>query len=579
MIKPLQISNISPQLVRILIVEDEYIIAANLRENLESLNYQVLDIASTAEEAIAKATQLRPNLVLMDIRLQGEHDGIEAAEEIWQQLKIPVIYVTGHSDQSTLDRAKVTFPFGYLLKPVREKELCVAIETALSRYEREQFLSTILQRMGDGIVIVDAQSQIKYLNSVAETLTSWPINEARNQDLMTVLRLIDEDTYQAIENPVMPVLQTGMTAYLNRRVLLIDKDQNIRPITDSIAALMDVDGNVTGAVLVFRDDSQRRIQEEQKIALERAQLLELQMAEINRLNQLKDDFLSTVSHEMRTPLASIKMAIEMLEIVLNQDAPEVNQVLRNNQVRQYLEILSAQCDQELNLVNDLLEVQQIESGTYPLALSPVDLNHWIPHMLEPFEVRTITRQQTLQVTLSSDLPSLTTDLSLLTRILAELLTNACKYTPSGGQISVSVSVVENVVGSKQGDAKAVNPNDEQVNAPENVPENVPGNVPENVSENVSENAPGNVPENAPELSQSVEIIIRNTGVEIPANELPRVFDKFYRIPKSDRWKQGGTGLGLALIRKLTTLLGGNIRVESGENQVSFIVTLPLTLPT
>jgi PAS domain S-box-containing protein len=549
-LEPLQTSTISPQLIRILIVEDEYIIAANLRENLESLSYEVVDIASTAEEAIAKATQLRPNLVLMDIRLQGEQDGIQAAEEIWQQLKIPVIYVTGHSDQSTLDRAKATFPFGYLLKPVREKELCVAIETALNRYEREQFLSTVLQKMGDGIVIVDVQNQIKYLNPVAEILTGWALSEALNQPLMTVLRLIDEDTYQAIENPVISVLKTGTTTYLNQRVLLINKNQDIQPVTDSIAALMDVDGNVTGAVLVFRDDSQRRLKEEQKMAAERAQLLELQMVEMNRLTQLKDDFLSTVSHEMRTPLASIKMAVEMLEIVLNQEPTNSSQDLRTTQIRRYLEILSAQCNQELNLVNDLLEVQQIESGTYPLDPVAIDLRHWIPHMLEPFEVRAATRQQSLQVILPSDLPTLTTDLSLLTRILAELLTNASKYTPDGGQISVSVNVVADEAGlAHEGESEAVNCND------------------------LARATQGTLTE----PHQWVEFVVINTGVAIPANELARVFDKFYRIPKSDRWKQGGTGLGLALIQKLTVLLGGHIRVESGENQVSFIVTLPLIL--
>lgn len=93
-------SNIrTKETVRILVVEDEYILAINLQESLESLGYTVLDIADSAEGAIVKANELRPNLILMDIRLRGEMDGIQAAEQIWQNLQIPAIYVTGHSDK------------------------------------------------------------------------------------------------------------------------------------------------------------------------------------------------------------------------------------------------------------------------------------------------------------------------------------------------------------------------------------------------------------------------------------------------------------------------------------------------
>src|SRR5689334_2000925 len=102
--------------VKILIVEDEFILAINLQESLESLGYSSVDIVDTAEAAIEKATQLRPNLILMDIRLRGEMDGIQAAEQIWNRLQIPVIYVTGHSDKSTVERATLTSPFGYILK-------------------------------------------------------------------------------------------------------------------------------------------------------------------------------------------------------------------------------------------------------------------------------------------------------------------------------------------------------------------------------------------------------------------------------------------------------------------------------
>lgn len=120
-----------PKRARVLIVEDNYILAANLQENLESLSYEVIDTAASVKEAIHKAISLRPNIVLMDIQLEGEQDGIQAAAFIWKQLQIPIIFVTGHSDQSTLARARNTFPFGYVLKPVKIQELHGAIATAL----------------------------------------------------------------------------------------------------------------------------------------------------------------------------------------------------------------------------------------------------------------------------------------------------------------------------------------------------------------------------------------------------------------------------------------------------------------
>lgn len=128
------------QLLQILVVEDEYILACNLQESLELLGYTVVNIVDSGEAAIEEASKLRPDLVLMDIRLRGKIDGIQAAEKIWNNLQIPVIYVTGHSDKSTVERAALTLPFGYILKPVREQELYVAIQTAMNRYN---FLDTV----------------------------------------------------------------------------------------------------------------------------------------------------------------------------------------------------------------------------------------------------------------------------------------------------------------------------------------------------------------------------------------------------------------------------------------------------
>jgi PAS domain S-box-containing protein len=521
--------------VRILVVEDEYILAINLQESLESLGYQVVDIVDSAEEAIAKATKLRPNLILMDIRLRDEMDGIQASEQIWHNLQIPVIYVTGHSDQNTVERATLTSPFGYILKPIKEQELYVAIQTALNRYDREQFLSSVLRGMGDGVVVVDPELRVKYLNQTGEVLTGWRWDEAKGRMLTEVFRLVDEQTQIPAQNPIIAALEQETTIYLGSRILLITKDGTTIPVADSATPLRDNSGMITGAVLVFRDDTQRRLTEERNLATERAQQLEIQAAELQRLNKLKEDFLATTSHEMRTPLSNIKMAISALENILGQGSLNSNTLYPSESVARYLAILRDQCEQELDLVDNLLHIRMIDADVYPLELTSIQLQHWLPHVAEYFEERARARQLTLQVSILPNLPPLVSDLASMTEIVSELLNNACKYTPPEGQITVDVRIIDTT--------KSL------------------------INSGISDNL--QVP--------YFQITISNSGVIIPTKEQSRIFEPFYRIPQSDRWQHGGTGLGLALVKKLVEYLQGTIGVTSFQGWATFTVKLPLNL--
>ncbi len=125
---------------RILVVEDEAIVAMSLQARLENLRYAVVGVVASGEEAIERAADLSPDLILMDIRLSGTMDGIEAAEQIRVRFDIPVVYLTAHADQAMLQRAKLTGPFGYLIKPVDERALHTAIEVALYKHEMERKL-------------------------------------------------------------------------------------------------------------------------------------------------------------------------------------------------------------------------------------------------------------------------------------------------------------------------------------------------------------------------------------------------------------------------------------------------------
>lgn len=123
---------------RILIVEDEHIVAMGIKRMLKSLGYTVTGVASSGEDAISKAESTFPDIVLMDIMLKGDMDGVEATREIKERFDIPVVYLTAYSDNNILERAKITEPFGYIIKPFDEKDLYSSIEVALHRQRKEK---------------------------------------------------------------------------------------------------------------------------------------------------------------------------------------------------------------------------------------------------------------------------------------------------------------------------------------------------------------------------------------------------------------------------------------------------------
>ena len=178
----------------ILVVEDERITAEDIRAGLEFAGYKVPIICSTGEDAVQQAGRLEPDLVLMDIKLEGEMDGIEAAGKIRKLYDIPVIYLTAFSDEKTVERAKLTEPSGFLVKgqgmlskPFEESELHAAIEITLYRHqmetEHDQISSTILQKTSEAVIATNSTGQIRFINSLAETLTGWTKDKALGKDL------------------------------------------------------------------------------------------------------------------------------------------------------------------------------------------------------------------------------------------------------------------------------------------------------------------------------------------------------------------------------------------------------------
>ncbi|MEM9217547.1 MAG: EAL domain-containing protein [Cyanobacteria bacterium P01_F01_bin.150] len=246
--------------IKILVVEDEGIVALDLQSSLMNLNYDVPYIADTGEEAIQLAHNYQLDLVLMDIRLKGKMDGIEAAQIILKTFNIPIIFLTAFADQSTLDRAKTLNPVGYLLKPFDEQDLHVTIEVALHKHISDQvikaqkdWLQTVLRSIGDGVVATDNQGVVTFMNRVAESLTHWSQADAINQNIADVLPIANQSTQSPLEHPIHQVLQDRAEHRLPPDAVLIAKDQSMIPIDDSAVPIVDERDNVSGAVIVFRD--------------------------------------------------------------------------------------------------------------------------------------------------------------------------------------------------------------------------------------------------------------------------------------------------------------------------------------
>ncbi len=244
----------------VLIVEDETIVAADLALKLEQLGFEVVGTAAKGEEAVESAYRLKPEVVLMDIRLKGAMDGIEAAEAIQCRHNAPVvIYMTAYSDDATLERAKLTEPYGYILKPFEERELLAAIKMALYKRQRDQqqldqleWLRVTLNSIGDAVISCNAEGLVNFLNPVAEVLTGWRTDNALGSPIEEVFCLIKEQPHQPSENPVSRVLREGYRTLKIRTILVTMEGLEI-PIEASAAAVLNTDGYVIGAVLVFRD--------------------------------------------------------------------------------------------------------------------------------------------------------------------------------------------------------------------------------------------------------------------------------------------------------------------------------------
>jgi two-component system cell cycle sensor histidine kinase/response regulator CckA len=268
---------------RIFIVEDENIVSLDMKKRLEKLGYEVPGIASSGEEAVHLVLEMRPDLVLMDIKLAGKMDGVEAAKEILKSLSVPIVYITAYAENTTLKRAKITEPFGYILKPFEERELHINIEIALYRHmlqnivkEREQLLYTTLQSIDDAVVVTDIEDNIQFFNPKAVLFTGVTKENAMGRKLAEVVTIVDTAADRTLKHKSQEIHQ------------LLSVNGERRFVKSSVAPIIGSRENNIGRVYVYHDVTAHELS---KQALRRSEERYRQFFE----DDLTGDFIATAA--------------------------------------------------------------------------------------------------------------------------------------------------------------------------------------------------------------------------------------------------------------------------------------------
>lgn len=428
---------------RLLIVEDEGIIAADLIVRLERMDYAVVGTAATADEAFANASSLRPDLVLMDIVLQGPQNGITAAKRIKDALDIPIVFLTSHADAATVHSAVGAAPFGYVLKPFNERELQAAIEIGLYRHQTEsklhkmeRWLVTTLSSIGDAVIATDIAGLITLINPVAQRLSGWSAEQAVGQPLELVFQAVDATSRAPLTGLVDRALVEGFAIGMDEQVVLLARDGSEVPIDDSIAPIRDDQGQAVGVVIVFRDASARQLAQQAMQSM--AESLERQVQErtgaLASANRALSSFAASVSHDLRAPLLAVKGLTALL-------SDRYSRVLDADGLK-FLDLLKSKSVQMEGMIDDFLRLFRLRQ--VPLKSEQVNTQAVVAEVVAALQAQ---QEQPLRINVAP-LPMVTGDAGLIRQVWVNLLSNAVKFTGRVDNPQIQVDGAVNVVDGK-----------------------------------------------------------------------------------------------------------------------------------
>jgi two-component system cell cycle sensor histidine kinase/response regulator CckA len=428
------------KLAQILIVEDDRIIARDLKLMLEELGYGISGMASSGEDALALVAQKQTDLVLMDVRIKGSIDGIQTAAQIVQRFRLPVVYLTAHTDDLTLQRATETKPFGYVAKPVTLADVKVAVSVALTRFhaeqqveERKEWLDTVLRSTSEAMVITDGNGRILFLNRMAEEITGKSNSDAAGKALDDVLQVLDEHGKPHSLHALGQLKPTGTSQSVAGA--LIRPDQTQRRVIVSMAQL--IRQPESGAVFVLNDITDIWTQVK---ALEQ--------------NNEKLTFISqSLAQDLRERLFTVTLYSDLLERELKSTL--------SKDARENLQGISQACRQARTVMSSLLEYFSVSS-----------LNNNEPKLLDangPYQEALLNLRSEIKsshaVVEASELPVVFAHPKALMLVFQNLIGNAIRYAgydPPCVRISAQregefwrFTVADNGIGFDVGDGQAI----------------------------------------------------------------------------------------------------------------------------
>jgi PAS domain S-box-containing protein len=496
---------------------DDAIIAKNLDGVIQSCNSAAERLFGyTAQELIGQSVR-----ILIPPERQSEEDEILARMRQGERVDhFETVRLTkqGHRIDISLTVSPVRDETGAIIGVSKTaRDITERKRAAAALAAQQEWFRVTLASIGDAVIATDVRGRVVFMNPVAEHLTGWRLDEARDHACTEVFNIVNEQTLRAVENPVMRVLQEGVVVGLANHTLLIGADGKERPIEDSGAPIRNREGRIDGVVLVFRDvTDRRRVEGEREVAMrERERLLtaeRMARAEAERANRLKDDFVAMVSHELRTPLNAI---LGWTQLIL-KDPQDPALVARG------LEVVSRNTRLQTQLISDLLDISRIVSGKLRLETQSVDLRSVIESAIETVQHAADDKGITITSKLDASVEPMAGDPDRLQQVVWNLLSNAVKFTAKGGHVTVTL---------RRG-------------------------------------------------ASTSEIVVEDDGVGIHADFLPHVFDRFQQADASRTRRFGGLGLGLSIVRNLVELHGGNVRAASpGHGRgATFTVALPQAAP-
>jgi PAS domain S-box-containing protein/putative nucleotidyltransferase with HDIG domain len=247
---------------KVFVVEDETIISMGIQNVLDKFGYSVLGTATTGEEAIEKITKNQPDLVLMDIMLKGRLNGIEASRLLISRMNIPIIFLTSYSDDDMIKQAREIGAYGYILKPINERELYSSIEIALYKNEidrklndKEKFVSSILENIADGIISINNDYRIEFINDSAQKLTGWASDETLNENLFDVFNIVELKENVVRRKEIADFFSDDTKKF---DVTLLRKNKEEIIIECTIVPIKNYKNEIKGNIISFNNISDRK---------------------------------------------------------------------------------------------------------------------------------------------------------------------------------------------------------------------------------------------------------------------------------------------------------------------------------